>query len=294
MKKQEFSRRDFLKFAGLAAGSAFLAACQQATPTIAPTEAGAAEGVISGAPALRNVKLQFAYYATEGFEDPLYGELLKKWQTGLKAAAPSVDFEPIVSDYQKQAMAMAAGNAAEVSNTNVPSAWPLIYRNQIANLQERIDNDSEWKENMTHYVAAPVDAYTYQGNLFAIPNSVETTGTVYNEDLIAASGAKQPHEYASEEWTWDTFADTARAVTQGEGQDRVWGASMSAEWQSGLGDMVFEWWELIDCRWLACCSYRARFRRSCRTTGCLCARRSSISITRRFDHEPVEHLLRFY
>jgi ABC-type glycerol-3-phosphate transport system substrate-binding protein len=74
--------------------------------------------------------------------------------------------------------------------------------------------------------------------LYAIPNSVETTGTIYNEDLLNEAGAKLPHEYAENEWDWNALADTAKAVTHGEDQDKVWGLQMSAEWQSGLGDLA--------------------------------------------------------
>ena len=234
MENKPVSRREFLKLAGITMGGAFLAACQQATPApVSPTEA-----VQEGAAALRNVKMQFAFYAQDGFEDQLYGEFLKKIQSGLKAAYPTLDFEPIVVDYQKQAMAMAAGNAADVALINVPAAWPLIYRGQFANLQEQIDADPEWKEHLTHFVPSTLDAYTYKDVLWAIPNSVETTGTIYNEDMLVEAGAKLPHEYAEDEWDWNAFVDTASQVVKGEGQDKVWGASMSAEWQSGLGDLV--------------------------------------------------------
>ena len=232
---KNFSRRDFLKLAGATMGAAALTACGQATtaPTTAP-----AEPTKGGPAALKNVKLTFAYYATEGFTDKVYGEFLKKEQAGLKAKFPTLDFEPIQADYQKQAMAMAAGNAADVSVINVPGAWPLMYRRQLANLSDAMSADAEWKEYMTHFVAGTIQSYTYKDALYAIPFSVETTGTVYNEDLLKDAGAKLPHEYAETEWDWEAFVQTAAKVVKGEGQDKVWGASMSAEWQSGLGDLV--------------------------------------------------------
>jgi ABC-type glycerol-3-phosphate transport system substrate-binding protein len=241
MEKKKVSRRDFLKFASLAAGSTALAACATATPEPKPTpvpEVVETEEVVEGPPPLRTATLQFAYYAAEGFDDALYGELLKKWQAGLKEMASSLDFEPIQVNYQKQAMAMAAGNAADVANINVPSAWPLIYRGQLANLQEAINEDADWKSDMSHFLAPPIEAYTYKGGLYAIPNSVETTGTIYNEDLLTEAGVKLPHEYSAEEWDWNALAETAKAVTHGEDQDKVWGLQMSAEWQSGLGDLA--------------------------------------------------------
>lgn len=232
---ESIDRRDFLKLASLVAGGAVLAGCQQ-TPE--PAEPAAEEEMGEGAPELRSATLEFAFYAAEGFEDPTYGNLLKTYQTGLKEMFPTLDINPVQVNYQKQAMAMAAGNASDVANINVPAAWPLMYRGQFERLTPYIDADADWKEYMSHFVPSTLDAYTYDGSLWSVPNSVETTGTIYNEDLLTAAGAKLPHEYDETEWDWEAYAATAAMVTSGEGQDKVWGANISAEWQSGLGDMV--------------------------------------------------------
>ncbi len=232
---KNISRRDFLRMASITLSGAALAACAPEATLAPPTPA---EGVTAGAPALRNVKLTFGFYGTEGFNDTVQGPLLKTLQANLKAKYPTLDFEPITVDYTKQAIAMAAGNAADVSVTNVPAAWPLMYRGQLVNLTEAMSADAEWQEYMTHFVRSTTGAYTYKEALWAVPFSVETTGTIYNEDLLTAAGVKLPHEYGEAEWTWDAFVESAAAMTSGEGPDKKWGSAMSAEWQSGLGDLV--------------------------------------------------------
>jgi ABC-type glycerol-3-phosphate transport system substrate-binding protein len=133
---------------------------------------------------------------------------------------------------------MAAGNAADVAVINVPSAWPLMYRKQLVNLTDAFKADTDWQEYITHFVPITLTEYTYKDALWAVPFSLETSGTIYNEDLLTKAGVKLPHEYSETEWTWDAFVQTATAATSGEGTDKIWGCNMSAEWQSGLGDLV--------------------------------------------------------
>lgn len=84
-----------------------------------------------------------------------------------------------------------------------------------------------------------IESYTYKGNLYAIPCSVETSGTVYNEDLLNEAGAKLPSEYAETEWDWNTFIATAAKMVHGEGIEKVWGSEASPDVQSGLGDLAY-------------------------------------------------------
>jgi len=267
MSNKRISRRDFFRGASmvlLAGGSSVLASCAQPTAqviekTIKETvpvtvkETVVVQGTSqitekvvekvvtpSVAPiTLKQVTLQFAQPAQEGFDDKTYGTFLKEWQKRLKGVYPTLDFEPVTVDYQKQAMAMAAGNAADVAFINVPSAWPLIYRKQLLDLQPALDADKEWAEYLTHFVPTTLNTYTYKAHLFCIPTSVETTGTIYNEDLLKAAGVKLPHEYKEAEWDWNAYIQTAKSATKGDGADKIWGAFMNPDVQGGLGDMVY-------------------------------------------------------
>ena len=254
MNGKTVSRRGFLKTAGLTVlgggAAAFLAACATPTPQVIketvvvekPVEKVVEKVVTPTAmpTTLRNVKLQFAQYGGAGFEDKLYGPVLKKWQERLKQAYPMMDFEHVAVNYQKEAMAMAAGNASDVAIINVPAAWPLMYRRQIANLQPAIDADPEWKDWMTKFAPTTVETYTWKGDLYVIANSVETSGTIYNEDLLVKQGVpKLPHDYGEAGWDWNAYIELAKAATKGEGADKVWGAWVHPDVQSGLGDMVY-------------------------------------------------------
>ena len=242
------SRRDFLKKAAVAGAGLALAACKPEVvkETVVVTEEKVVketvEKVVTATPEsveLGQVTLQFAQYGPEGFDDPLYGGMLKKQQERLKAMYQTLDFECVQVNYQKQAMAMAAGNAADVSIINVPGAWPLMYRKQLTNLSPIIDADPEWQEFITHFNPTTIAAYTYEGDLYGTPFSLETSGTIYNEDLLVEAGVKLPHEYGETEWDWNAYIETAAPVVKGEGAEKVWGCWMHPDVQSGLGDMVY-------------------------------------------------------
>lgn len=259
MSSKTVSRRGFLKTAGLTlvggGAAAFLAACSTPTPQVIekivekpvekivekPVEKVVEKVVTPTAvpKTLRTVKLQFASYGAEGFTDKLYGKLHTTMRERLKAMYPTLDFDLVSVNYQKQAMGMAAGNASDVALINVPSGWPLMFRKQITNLQPSIDADPEWKAHLAKFAKVSLDSYTYKGELYTIPNSYETSGTIFNEDLLKAAGVKLPSEYSETEWDWNALVQTAKGVTKGEGKDKVWGLVMHPDVQSGLGDMVY-------------------------------------------------------
>jgi ABC-type glycerol-3-phosphate transport system substrate-binding protein len=251
MNGKTVSRRGFLKTAGLTmlggGAAAFLAACATPTPQVIekvvekPVEKVVEKVVTPTAmpTTLRNVKLQYASYGSEGFQDKLYGKLFTTMRERFRQMYPMLDFDWVQVNYQKQAMAMAAGNAADVALINVPSAWPLMFRKQITNLQPAINADPEWKGHLDKFAPVSLESYTMKGDLYAIPNSYETSGTIYNEDLLKAAGVKLPHEYSETEWDWNALVETAKGATKGEGKDRVWGLVMHPDVQSGLGDMVY-------------------------------------------------------
>jgi multiple sugar transport system substrate-binding protein len=267
MQSKVFSRRKFVQAMGLVALGGGLAVvtggCAPSEPQVQVVketqiveklvketqvvekvvkETQVVEKVVTATPpvtTLQEVTLTFAQNGPEGFEHKTYGPLFRELQKRLKDMYPMLDFKPVASDQQKEAMAMAAGNAPDVARVNVPGAWPMIYRGQYVNLQPSIDVDPGWQENLTHYPKAALDTYTYQGNLYVIAYSGETSGTIYNEDMLKAAGIKLPHEYSETEWDWNAYIETGVAATKGEGADKVWGCWISPDPQSGLGDMVY-------------------------------------------------------
>jgi ABC-type glycerol-3-phosphate transport system substrate-binding protein len=155
-----------------------------------------------------------------------------------------VNLQPSLG-YDKIAVAIAAGTAADVIMINMPSGYAFIGHGSIINLQPYINGDKGWQDDVKTFHAGSIDAYTFRGDLYAMPQSLETTGTIYNEDMLKEAGLKSPAELG-DQWTWDKFLEYAGKLTKGTGQEKVYGAFVSPDPQSGLGDLAYP----LGARWV--------------------------------------------
>jgi multiple sugar transport system substrate-binding protein len=74
------------------------------------------------------------------------------------------------------------------------------------------------------FYAQALDAFTWQGALMCLPQNVSSPVIYYNKNLFAAAGLAYP----ADDWTWDEFVETARALTVASNDDGAAG-------QYGLG-----------------------------------------------------------
>lgn len=79
-----------------------------------------------------------------------------------------------------------------------------------------------------------IDPYRWgeERNLYAAPVNWDTIAIYYNQDLFDAAGL----DYPTTEWTWDDFAETARALTDPAAD--VYGAAVYSEYQSGYPNWI--------------------------------------------------------
>lgn len=63
--------------------------------------------------------------------------------------------------------------------------------------------------DVSHLNANILAGYSYEGDFYAIPKDIDTVIVVYNKELF--DNANVP--YPSNDWTWDDFRETAKAVT---------------------------------------------------------------------------------
>lgn len=66
--------------------------------------------------------------------------------------------------------------------------------------------------NLNDYYPAPVEAFTFQGELQCMPQNVSSLVVYYNTDLFQEAGLGQPEQG----WTWDEFRETGEALTRGD------------------------------------------------------------------------------
>jgi multiple sugar transport system substrate-binding protein len=64
------------------------------------------------------------------------------------------------------------------------------------------------------------DTFKYDGKYFALPTTSQVEAVFINKKMLDAAGLKVP-----EKWTLDEYAEYAKAMTKGEGSNKVYGSS---------------------------------------------------------------------
>ncbi|CAN5822492.1 hypothetical protein BH23CHL8_BH23CHL8_21430 [soil metagenome] len=101
-------------------------------------------------------------------------------------------------------------------------AAQLATRGALLPLDEFIANDPDL--NWDDFLPAARDSFTYDGQVFALPENAETYGINYNRTAFAEAGLPDPREqWDAGEWTLEAMLEAAKALTTGEGVDKKWG-----------------------------------------------------------------------
>ncbi len=81
------------------------------------------------------------------------------------------------------------------------------------------------KDDKKDFYENALDAYTYDGNLYGVPNSITLHSMLLNLDLFEEAGVTPPE---NGEWTYEEFLDAAKKLTfdrDGDGKMDVYGFS---------------------------------------------------------------------
>lgn len=204
------SRRAFLKSAAMGVGVAIVAGC---APMPAPADGGDA-----GDAAAESAGISFLTQGgadSEARYNPIY-EMFQE-QDG------SVDVEFIwhpggATDIQQKLLTMiAGGEAPDMYWTHTYINPGLAKRSVPLALDDLFAADTSWSRD--DYFAGSIQDFQVNGVQYAMPRETTSTVMIYNKTLLEESGAPLP----SEGWSWDDFVEIARAVTTGEGAEKVYG-----------------------------------------------------------------------
>jgi len=213
MKKQ-ISRREFLGLVGVAGGAALLAACQP-TATAEPTTAAEEPTTV---PAAEKIVLEMLSYAiVEG--DP-HDQAFKLFQ----AAHPDweITWSPIAGSWAEMATKIitrvAAGNSPDMCAITTYGASITMGRDGILLDQtEFLTSDADFAGNPIPQNL--LNMYTTNGIVWGIPKDYVTQGFYYNKKMLEDAGVELP----TADWTWDDMLVKAKALTSGEGVDKIFG-----------------------------------------------------------------------
>ena len=146
--------------------------------------------------------------------------------TRFEAAHPNIhiDIQYVNSDnaLQKATVALQGGKQPDISyqyGTNMPQ---LATAPKLVDLTQRVQDPSF---NWNDFFAGERAVATVDGRVLGIPALVDNLAVVYNKDLFAKAGVPTP----SPDWTWDDLRAAAKATTNPDPANKVFGLDFPAD-----------------------------------------------------------------
>jgi multiple sugar transport system substrate-binding protein len=205
---EQFSRRTFLRVAGLGGlmvAASGLAAC---TPAPAPSAQPAA-GDAGSAPAAATVRLRKMAWGS-----PLEKANIESGLATFMESHPNVEVEYIHTPdrYPEKLQTMlASGDAPDVYK--VGNYYPdIAVKGALMDITDRVKNDP--------VLGAPDYFFPYEeerssvnGKWYGIGSCLQWRLIFYNRPVLEAAGIEPPSTNPAETWTWDQFLEAANLLT---------------------------------------------------------------------------------
>ncbi|MBE3576519.1 MAG: extracellular solute-binding protein [Limnochordales bacterium] len=139
---------------------------------------------------------------------------------------------------------VVGGNPPDVTDGHPALAGPFIRKGFFEDLRPYVTRDKVPINTMPP--AAIVGCMAPDGSMWSLPVSVYPVVTCFNADMFAEAGLLNPRELG-ENWTWDTFAQSARRLTadlNGDGVTDRYGTFFLADrWEMQVqqaGGMLYD------------------------------------------------------
>ncbi|MBU9737105.1 ABC transporter substrate-binding protein [Diplocloster agilis] len=86
------------------------------------------------------------------------------------------------------------------------------------------------------WVDTLMSGLSYNGSVYAAPTSFNSGFIIYNKTMFEENNIPLP----TNDWTEEEFLAAAKALTKGEGDDKVWGADFSSWWAYSLARNLYD------------------------------------------------------
>ncbi|MCB9128161.1 MAG: sugar ABC transporter substrate-binding protein [Ardenticatenales bacterium] len=215
--------------------SLLIVACGTAATT-PESESGAANDTPSGDP------ISFAV-----FGDQAELSAFEAVVAAFEAEYPEIDIEiqhtASQSDYrQRLATSFSAGSPPDIFLLNYRRFGQFVSQDVLEPLGPYLDQSDLIAAD--DFLPPTLDSFMMNGQLWCIPQNLSSLVIYYNKDLFDAAGVPYP----SNDWTWEQFLETAKALTldtDGDGSTDQYGVGIEASifrlapfvWQAG-GEIV--------------------------------------------------------
>ena len=159
---------------------------------------------------------------------------------------PEVKVEPVfiasasnwATYVNKIISSVAIGKGPDVFFAAIQGAEFAASKGVLFPLDSLIINDPRAEELLQDIAKPLIDAFVYDGLTYYFPESWNNMVIYYNTKLFDEAGVSYPKE----DWTWEDFLETAKALTKRDedGNVEVWG------YQLGLGSFSMSPWMLTN------------------------------------------------
>ncbi|WP_239615074.1 ABC transporter substrate-binding protein [Cohnella mopanensis] len=185
-----------------------------------------------------DVELKFMMWGNQAHMD-VYTKLIdgfKKENPGIQVTMESVPF----ADYQQKISVLAAGKSlpdiAWVSERMVPQ----FKSNGILGDVSEFKNDADFK--LDDYIPSTLDLFRDGDQLLGLPFSTPPMVMFYNKTLFDKANLTDPNTLAKEgKWTWAEFEKSAKAITNKDAQNRVYGVNFFRDWKTWVALSSYSW-----------------------------------------------------
>ena len=220
-KATGFGRREFLRLASMAGAGAALAACAPA-PAAAPTAQKPAEGASKGALAA-DTKATLNIFNFGGENDKkIYDEAYARFNKRFPNVTINDNFTPVTtwSEYSnKITTQVAGGKAPDIIHIAIEGMRLLVSKDLLLPVDDLLNADPAGKDLIDDIAPQLTDPMKVGGKFYVVPDSWNNMVIHYNTKLFEKAKIDPPKA----DWTWDDFLATAKKLTQGEGDSKVWG-----------------------------------------------------------------------
>ncbi|WP_226036176.1 ABC transporter substrate-binding protein [Aquibacillus saliphilus] len=158
----------------------------------------------------------------------MYEELLTEFYEENPHISVTVQSIPH-GDYQQKLSVLAAGNELPDVGWVAERMVPQFVNNNIMTDISSFQDDPDF--DFDDYIPSTLELWQHDGELLGLPFSTPPMIMYYNETMFEEAGLETPKELAlKDEWTWEQFEESAKALSSGDGTDRTYGARLFNEW----------------------------------------------------------------
>lgn len=156
-------------------------------------------------PAIAQTTLRLSIW--DANQKPALDQIVARFSEDNPEINVSIEVVPRSDYVTKLETSIVGRNAPDVFWNALPDRFLELARSGlIENLDERIAADGV---DLSPIAPALLEAFTYEGSLYAIPKDFDTVGLWYNKAMFDAAGIAYPDD----SWTWDSLREAAIALS---------------------------------------------------------------------------------